>query len=198
MNSLIVMYVGSRGCGKTLTMLKDGLQYYNSGIKIYRNYPAKFGTYISEEDILKLSAKSELYNCVIMIDEIQIFFDSRRGMSKKNLNFSYFIQQIRKRNIKVLATTQFSNTVDKRFKQHVDIQARPRYFKQFSKPVVEVTYTDVTSTEDNLFNEAPSLIQQRVTVYDPTPLFNLYNTTDLIGRQIKEVEVKEAKNKNDR
>src|SRR6056297_3574447 len=104
MNSKIVLYKGRRGAGKTLTMVKDGLSYYLDDVKVYRNFYCSFGEYIDNEDILKLDKKSTLNNCVIMIDEIQIFFDSRRSMAKANVLFSNFIQQVRKRNITILCT----------------------------------------------------------------------------------------------
>jgi len=56
-------------------------------------------------------------------------FDSRRSMAKQNLKFSNFIQQIRKRNIILLGTTQYSNTVDLRLRQHLDIIAYPNYIE---------------------------------------------------------------------
>lgn len=97
--SIVVLYKGHRGCGKTLTMTKDGYQDHLKGFKILRNFEATFGSYISEEDILNLDKNSNIRNCIILIDEVQIFFDSRRGMKKSAINFSNFIQQIRKRNI---------------------------------------------------------------------------------------------------
>lgn len=38
MSSKIVLYKGKRGCGKTLTMVKDGFKYYLNGWKVLRNF----------------------------------------------------------------------------------------------------------------------------------------------------------------
>src|SRR3972149_3309599 len=113
---MIVLYKGRRGCGKTLTMVKDGLLYYLKGYRVLRNFECSFGENISDEEILNLNKNSNIFNCILMMDEVQIFFDARRSMRNQNLNFSNFIQQIRKRNIILLGTTQFANTVDLRFR----------------------------------------------------------------------------------
>lgn len=174
--SLVVLYKGRRGIGKTLTMVKDGFQYYLDGWKVFGNLKTSFSKYISEEDILKLDKSSKLYNCVIMIDEIQIFFDSRRSMKKTSINFSNFIQQIRKRNIIILGTTQFSSTIDLRFRQHSDIIVYPNFNKRFN--VCEAVYLDLTTIEDEYSRiKEPKNIK---IVYNPVPVFNLFNTNEMI------------------
>lgn len=176
MSSKIILYKGRRGCGKTLTMVKDGFKYFKGGRKVLRNFECKFGEYISEEQILDLNKESLIFRCVIMLDEIQIFFDARRSMRKQNLTFSNFIQQIRKRDIILLASTQFINTVDLRFRQHADLIAYPKFFPQFL--VCEVIYQDVTALEDYIetSKEPPSV----KLVYDAKPVFKLYNTEEMI------------------
>jgi hypothetical protein len=177
MSSKIVLYKGKRGAGKTLTMVKDGFQYFKEGWLILRNFKTSFGTYISEEDILKIDKKSKIRDCVIMMDEIQIFFDSRRSMAKQNVSFSNFIQQIRKRNIILLGTTQFSNTVDLRFRQHVDIIAYPNYIERFK--VCEVTYIDMTTLEKGLLSDMQEPSYTKI-IYNPLPIFKMFNTEEMI------------------
>lgn len=174
--SIVVLYKGHRGCGKTLTMVKDGFQDFKAGYKILRNFEASFGEYITEEDILNLDKNSNIRNCIILIDEVQIFFDSRRGMRKAAINFSNFIQQIRKRNISIYGTTQYANTIDLRFRQHTDIIAYPNFFKDLN--VCEVLYVDVTTSEDILItNIEPKVVK---IVYDAKPIYPLYNTGEMI------------------
>ena len=177
MNSKIVLYKGRRGAGKTLTMVKDGLSYYLDDVKVYRNFYAAFGKYIDNDEILKLDKKSTLNNCVIMIDEIQIFFDSRRSMAKANVLFSNFIQQVRKRNITILCTTQFTNTIDLRLRDHVDIMVSPRYINYYDYDLVEVYYRDITFADDEFMG---GIIPTTIILYNPVPLFNLYNTEEMI------------------
>jgi hypothetical protein len=173
----IILYKGKRGCGKTLTMVKDGFLFFKQGYRVLRNFECSFGEYISDEEILKLNKESNLSNCVIMMDEIQIFFDARRSMKKENLTFSNFIQQIRKRNINLLATTQFANTVDLRFRQHVDIIAYPNFIKNLN--VCEIIYIDMTSIEDSIIGsiKEPSYVKK---VYDAIPVYSLFKTEEMI------------------
>jgi hypothetical protein len=174
---MIVLYKGRRGSGKTLTMIKDGFRYYKNGYKILRNFTCSFGKYISDEQILNLNKDSNIKNCVLMMDEVQIFFDARRSMRKQNLQFSNFVQQIRKRNIILLGTAQYANTVDLRFRQHVDIVAYPNFYKKLN--VCEVIYVDMTSVEDNILGQIKTPHHIKI-VYNPIPLFNLYKTEEMI------------------
>jgi hypothetical protein len=175
--SKIILYKGKRGAGKTLTMVKDGLQYHLNKFKVYRNFKAPFGEYISEDNILKLDKNSKIKDAVIMMDEVQIFFDARRFMKKQNISFSNFVQQIRKRNITLLCTTQFSNTIDLRLRQHIDIVAYPKFIKELN--VCEVVYIDVTSIEDTIFSGVVEPIYVKI-VYNAIPIFKLYNTQEMI------------------
>jgi len=177
MTNKILIYKGKRGCGKTLTMVKDGYQYFKNGWKVLRNFECSFGKYISEEDILNLNKFSELKNCVIMMDEVQIFFDARKWMKKQNINFSHFVQQIRKRNIILLGTTQFTNTIDLRLRQHTDIIAYPNFIKNLN--VCEVIYIDMTSIEDSILNTIKEPVFVKI-VYNAEPIFNLYKTEEMI------------------
>jgi len=176
---MIVFYQGRRGAGKTLTMVKDGLRFKLNDWNIYSNIKVEFEhTLLSSEEIINIK-KSDIQNCVLMIDEIQILLDSRRGMKKSNIDFSAFIQQIRKRNIIILCTTQYSNNVDLRFRQHVDIIARPRYLKRYN--VVEVVYMDITTEDeyDTAYN-----IDSMTIVYNPSNIFGLYNTNTIIKGEV--------------
>lgn len=175
---MITLYTGARGRGKTLTMVKDGYQFYKNGYKILRNFSCEFGDYISNEEIVELDKESNIKNAVLMIDEIQIFFDSRRSGRKQNLNFSNFVQQIRKRNIHLLCTTQYANTVDLRLKQHLDFIARPFFNPEFN--VCEVIYEDLTSVENSLFTGILKEPEKAIIVYDCLPVFKLYDTTEMI------------------
>ena len=174
--TMIVLYTGRRGSGKTLTMIKDAWQLYNSGYEIYSNINIGFDhTFIDGMDAIQIDKNSDLKDCVLLIDELQVLFDSRKSMKKENVNFSNFLQQIRKRNIILLCTTQFAGTVDLRLRQHVDIIARPRYLEKYR--VCEVLYLDATAYEDT---SATMESMTRLVVYDPEPIFKMYNTLEMV------------------
>lgn len=174
---MIVLYKGRRGSGKTLSVVKDANNFYLDGWRVLTNIQScKIGEYISNEDILKLDKNSTIENAVLAIDEIQIFFDSRRSSRKENITFSNFIQQIRKRNIILLCTTQYFNTVDLRLRQHLDIMAYPNFIKKFN--VCEIIYEDLTYLEDDfMMNIEPKKVSM---VYDAEPIFRLFNTKEMI------------------
>ncbi len=186
---MIVLYTGRRGAGKTLTMTKDAYKYHLSGYKVYSNIELDFAEFMSNEEILDID-KTDLREIILVIDEIQLLLDSRRSSRKGNLNFSYFIQQIRKRKIIILCTTQFSGTVDLRLRQHVDVVARPKYDKILH--VCEVTYIDMTALNDNMFmNDTDFQIPSITIVYDAENIFPLYDTNRI---QIMKEKIK-VKNK---
>jgi len=184
---MIILYKGRRGCGKTLTMVKDALKFYNDGWTIYSNFDISIPyKKLSNEDIFQLPKNQKIRNCVLLIDEIQTIIDSRRSMKGENLNFSYFVQQIRKRNIILLCTTQFTRTVDNRLREHTDIVVKPQIHRHF--PVVEAHYFDLTSEEDF------GILDSRVIVYNPENIWNFYDTDEIkTSDNIKTKETKKSK-----
>lgn len=182
---MIVLYKGSRGKGKTLSMTKDAFIYFQHGFRVLSNFSLKFGEKVSNEGILALNKDSALFDCVLVIDELQILFDSRSWKKDTSLKFSNFIQQIRKRNIIILATTQYVNTVDKRFRQHIDVFAYPEFSKELA--YCKVTYLDLSSFEDIdlkiLTNDSISLdvLKRRTIVFFARPIYALYNTAEMIA-----------------
>ena len=172
---VIVIYLGRRGAGKTTTMVKDAYIEYMRGRRVISNMESlTFGEYMSNEDIVKINKQSDIENAVLLIDEMQIFFDSRRSMKKSNLDFSNFVQQTRKRNIDIYGTTQFSNAVEKRVRDHTDITVRPQFLKNYN--LFKVIYYDETAKEDLFFTEAV----KREIVFEPKQVFNLFDTNEKI------------------
>lgn len=172
---MIVLYRGRRGCGKTTTLVRDAYLFKRRGWIIVTNMGTlNFADKVLPNDEILELLDSELRDFVIVIDEIQTFIDSRRSMRGENVNFTYFIQQIRKRNVIILATTQYMRRVDLAFREHIDIVASPQYFPEF--PVVVVDYLDLTAFEDDTTED-----DGRVSVvYDPRPVYELFDTEEVI------------------
>lgn len=177
----ITIYTGAVGTGKTLAMVKDGLGYYLDGWKIIRNFDAKFGEYMDNEDILALNKDSDLNHCVLLIDEIQVLFDSRNSATTNNKLFSNFMQQIRKRDIIILATTQYANAVEKRFKQFITVNAFPIMIETISYTVCKVTYMDITRLQSNDILQPTFKPTFCELIFDAKQIYPLYNTKELIG-----------------
>lgn len=172
---MIVLYKGSRGKGKTLTMVKDAYRFYKNGYRVLANFSLGFGEYLSPDEILALNRSSNLMNCILVLDELQLFFDSRNFSRKENKDFSNFIQQIRKRNIHILGTTQYLNTIELRFRQHIDIVAYPFYDDRTC--LCKVYYYDITLLEDDLDGVQ---INPILVCYDARKIFNMYNTYEML------------------
>lgn len=179
---MICLYKGARGRGKTLSMFKDAYRFYLKGYKILRNLSGTFGDYISNEQILALDKNSEIQHAVILIDEIQIFFDSRQGMKKENKTFSNFVQQTRKRDIHILCTTQYSNTIDLRIRQHLDFVAFPNFIERYN--ICVVNYIDISRFQDEdmlLLQDNDEIRPTNVkVVFNASQVFGMYNTMELI------------------
>lgn len=169
----IVLYRGSRGRGKTLSMVRDAYIDYMKGYRILSNMRLKFGEYVTSEEVLSLNRDSQLYNCILVLDEVQLFFDSRNFSKTQNKDFSNFIQQIRKRNVNIYCTTQYINTVDLRLRQHIDVIAMPKFYKGVN--IVRISYYDLTKLEDGLSDIKPVTV-----VYNSAPFFCLYDTNEML------------------
>lgn len=172
MEGMIVIFQGPRGCGKTLSLVAEALEFHKKGWDIISNFKTSFSTKVSDEFILGLDKKSTIKNCVILIDELQIFFDSRTWSHNKSIKFSNFIQQIRKRNIILMGTTQYVDTVEKRIRQHIDILIRPTYDEE--SQICTCYVYDLTSLEGST-----RICYYRYYFFSP-PIFSLYDTYALL------------------
>lgn len=191
MSSIIVLYKGRRGAGKTLSMVKDAYKFYCYGWEVYSNIDLNFPHIKIDSDFVLNIGKTDIENCLFLIDEIQVLIDSRRSGSKDNVNFSHFIQQIRKRKISILCTTQYAGTMDLRLRQHLDIIATPSYNEDLK--VCEVHYTDITSLESNdglynMFENSP--IKEATVIFDARKVFDLYDTYNIIKQKQSEKKKK--------
>lgn len=168
---MITLYKGARGMSKTLTMVKDGLKYLNEGWEVLTNLENSPFKQITSEYILSIDGGSNLFNTVLVIDEIELFFDSRDWTKKQNSSFARFLQQIRKRNVHILATAQFSDLIEKRLRQQIDFVVQCSYDK--NTQISTGLYVDLTGLESG------SLESFTITFYAP-PIFSMYNTNQII------------------
>jgi len=177
----INLYVGDIGCGKTLTMVADSIKFIKQGYKIYTNLEMngklkKHCKTLTSDEIISLinndKLKNEVRNCVLAIDEIQTLFDSRRSSKKENLDFGYFVQQIRKRQIILLATAQNLEDIDLRFRNRIHTLIEPEIFILPSgRYCVSVLYRSIITERNRGFH----LESKRK--YNPKPIFELFDTT---------------------
>jgi len=124
---MIIGYIGTRGRGKTLSMVREAYEHYKKGYEVYSNIKLskkyfKHYNLISLKEIIEwVKGDIQFKKAVFLLDEVHVYIDSRSGMSKKNVILSYFVLQTRKRDVRVLYTTQFIDQVDKRLRQPTEV-----------------------------------------------------------------------------
>lgn len=171
---MIIVYVGGMGSGKTLSAVREAYQYHLKGLKVLSNMKLSFPhQFITSKDIIEFAKQKQgLYNCVVVLDEMHIFLDSRRSVSKKNLISSYFITQTRKQKVKLIGTTQHRHQLDKRVRDNTDA------FIDCEK--VEIPYT--FDGEDILivYNYINTRNRNSMDRFIGNKYFNLYDTEEII------------------
>lgn len=172
--------IGRQGSGKTAFITKLLVDNYSSDRKVYSNY-SLFGidyekiTFDNNRnknaiDILKVISENPDYfnNSIMLLDEIHIYFDSRDFMKQNNRIIQNFFSQLRKRNILLLATTQYI--------LHLDIRIRRQALAVFQ----------MTNLKDGIFRVEVHEIDGYYTNFIRSELVNLndyfkyYNTNELI------------------
>lgn len=131
---MIIGIEGDLGTGKTIMMVrylyKDFIQLKN--VVMCNMIGLQFGEIIDIPKIMQfdrykkvkdidVSKMPNINNVSIGIDEITVFMDCRRSMSKMNLLLSYFILQTRKRNVHLYYTTQDVDMVDSRLFKYTNM-----------------------------------------------------------------------------
>lgn len=129
----IIAYIGDKGSGKTLSMVINLYNNYHKKDKtIYSNMLFNFdNAYVLDKSFYENFKNSNysLMSCAVVIDEAHVFVDSRKAMTPRNIMFSKFITQSRKRDVDLLYTTQdvsyerfmFSGQVELRLRKLTDV-----------------------------------------------------------------------------
>lgn len=207
---MIGIFLGEQNCGKTLAMTYFAKKYYLDGYDIYANYNLSFKhTKLTGEILSKYTKNKIQFNkAVFLIDEIYLFMDSRNFGKKLNKLFSYFVLQTSKRDVHLLGTAQYFNTVEKRFRENANFKvfcSRVVLKKVINKQRTGITsiYEDVTSNlrflkditsvdRDNLYIKLSFVIKCMVDGITPSfniknyyllakPIFKLYDTKELLA-----------------
>ena len=172
--------IGKQGSGKTAFITKLLIDNYSNYKKVYSNY-SLFGidyekiTFDNKRnkkstDILKVICDNPDYfnNSIMLLDEIHIYFDSRDFMKQNNRIIQNFFSQLRKRDILLLATTQYI--------LHLDIRIRRQAIAVFQ----------MINLKDGIFKVEVNEIDGYYTNFIKSELVNLnnyfkyYDTKELI------------------
>lgn len=194
---MIIGFIGSRNSGKTISMTIEAYKKYLQGYKIYSNYHLNFPFTPYTIDDLMAFAESGMYfgNSIFLIDELHIYFDARCSGKKRNIIFSYFLNQSSKNDIDVYYTSQFARQVEIRLRLNTEVvvESTARTFlrdkdgKVFMrenyrpKPRDVVVACYIYNRMIKFSDTGMDKVTQRV--YKADKYFKLYNTREVIKQQ---------------
>jgi|GEM_PF-2581273 len=157
---MIKLFVGKKGSGKTLQMIKDAQYFFNNGYKVYSNVACwgyknngflRKKTRVKAEfiyfDELQKIIKNTLENknpTLFMLDEVPVMFHSRNWKTF-DLDLIYALNQSRKTDVHLFMSAQIFTAVDKQLRLTADYiyMCEKRLFKPielFTVMVVDPTY----------------------------------------------------------
>ncbi len=129
---LTLMLAGRRGRGKTasLTFIGGFFQAHYAAKRQNVTIAANFNTDVASEgwadpmivDYIN-GFPPDANDMFVMVDEAASYFPRRRSLARTNVDFSTFLQQIRKRNIEMAFTTQFPGMLDDQMLINIDLYA---------------------------------------------------------------------------
>jgi hypothetical protein len=178
---VIIAITGQIGSGKTLTLTYLGYSKYKEGKKILSNYRLKYKHEIISKEVLSHYTDSDtsIKDCTMLIDEMQTVLDCRDSGKKDNKLLSYMILQTRKRGVDLFYTTQQFWNVEIRLRRNTDllIECRPIYSIVKGKKSLKSILLSfwIPSGSEVMTYKGRKLIK------DPSSLFKLYDTYEIIG-----------------
>lgn len=113
---MVDLITGHLGMGKSLLAVIIAKTACDSGTRVICN----FSTTFAEQYEYKTFLRGGYHDCMIIIDEVYQYVDSRSSMSDINQFFSYILFQSRKLRIELIIIAQEINTVDIRYRLLLD------------------------------------------------------------------------------
>ncbi|MEI6887614.1 MAG: zonular occludens toxin domain-containing protein [bacterium] len=179
---MILAFIGTVGSGKTLSAVEQCYLYHrDKHYKIYSNIKLNFPYTALNFKQLKymIENKEQLQDVVIFLDEVHIAIDSRSSMTKKNKILSYFILQTRKRNVRMLVTTQHLAQIDKRLRDTIDILVFCKNLTNKTSTVKLDVFTPQFIQQEYLFQWADDVKPKRRIIH-ANPVYPLYDTKEIV------------------
>jgi hypothetical protein len=175
---MIYGFFGDIGSGKTLSMTRYGYYYHLAGCDVYSNYGLSFDhTKIDMDFMLSIVEEDKDFgeNTVFLMDEFDMWADSRSSMKKTNKIISYFVKQVRKKNIRLLYATQQKHLIDKRIRglTRKDIICTSKEVNIYDY-TISVIYNTIIS------NKNDRRVEICKTRFYGNSFYDLYDTNELI------------------
>lgn len=158
-------------------MTREAYKYYLRGHRVFSNYRLSFPhTILTAKKLYSLiEEKDQLQDCVLLLDELHVWLDSRASMRKKQRIITYFILQTRKRSVRLLCSTQHFDQVDKRLRNTTDILV---FCKNLSNKS-SLVKGGITILEQEAFEQYGRGSPRRE-VYCANPYYGLFDTEEII------------------
>lgn len=141
---LCLIFHGRRGRGKSTgatafaRFLFDQQKAMNPNYKVFANYKVNFADMCHPRLVDALITFPEwLHDCLILIDEIAVYFPGLRATSTAALNFSTFLQEIRKLRVDLIFTTQFPTMIIGNASIQIDCFIEPYLYHKVYEPRVK-------------------------------------------------------------
>lgn len=133
--SIVGCFVGGRGSGKTLSMSVEGTLALISGKTVWSNYPVEAGyrnddgtiTWYKSNPLqvgMLITQDPCLLDSLVLMDEMNLWSNSRRSQTNINNMINSLFQLIRKRALSFYVTTQDFHWLDVRIRFQVDLLIR--------------------------------------------------------------------------
>jgi len=137
---------GGIGSGKTMTLVKYGLDDLYKGKKLFSNVKLnvdkkynKMITYLDKDKIKDIfehikSGKFDMRNATVLLQEAHNYMDSRTSLTVKNRTLTYWILQSRHTgagSCDIIYDTQELGQIDKRLRNNTDFVCRPMIVEKF-------------------------------------------------------------------
>lgn len=177
---MIKLFVGEKGSGKTLQMVKDAQWFFKRGYEVYSNFPVwgyspemsirkrkpfertkylpRMGKYMYSEELeqnLKLSFERK-QPTLFLLDEVPVMFHSREWKNF-DLDLIHALNQSRKSNVHLYMSAQKFHAVDKQLRE----TAQYVYLCNKHFPKVFPISTVMVLKPDYFIEETKSVFQKK-------------------------------------
>jgi len=176
------------GSGKTLYLIRNLVEDYRKGKKIYCNININNIEYeqLFIEDFLDETKTDVFKNATVGIDEITLFMDCRHSM--QNTFMSYMFLQSRKRKLNFYLTTQDYTMLDSRLLPYVAIHVTTEcIFDKYNNPLKDYRKVTVTDLRNRL------KVTENSFIMNITNWFKYYDTNEIVKPLYRSKKINDKK-----
>lgn len=180
----IIGVVGKPRTGKTLYMVLRAYINYQKGYKIFSNFKCSFATRLEMNEMLQIAyTEMERNPKMLMIQEIDKIFNSKRATSNENTLLGGLTGQSGKRNMDIIWDTQFPHLVDTQVRNITEECITCSALEMDNKPIA-FTYRhyDIYEQSTN-----PNYMPKEYTIpaYILEPLYKMYDSYEPTKSKVK-------------